>query len=178
TWTTSTQHFELPGFGEVSRVDNQGTTPRANGSLCFVKKHLIEDKRVSSKHAIMIQDQDNQKMSVSSFMVNETLIACIYCSPSFNKDKAMDEIRKLLQVNASTWIIAGDFNTDFDEANNSIKRLFDDYGLIYNLNQKIKSTTRGSSFIDNIFTNIPEHESGRYLSFTSYHDPLYIKFNA
>ena len=90
----------------------------------------------------------------------------------------MDEIKKLLLINASTRIIAGDFNSDFGADNDSIKRLFDDYGLVYNLNEKIKSTTRGSSFIDNIFTNIPEHESGRYISFTSYHDPLYIKFNA
>ncbi|KAI8331289.1 hypothetical protein BD560DRAFT_441262 [Blakeslea trispora] len=95
TWTTSTQHFELSGFEEVSRVDNQGITPRANGSLCFVKKHLIEDKRVSSKHATMTQDQNNQKMSISSFMFNETLIACICCSPSFNNEKAMDENQKI-----------------------------------------------------------------------------------
>ena len=55
TWATSLQHFELSGFEEMSHDDNQGTTPRASCSLCFVKKHLIEDRRVSSKHATMVR---------------------------------------------------------------------------------------------------------------------------
>ncbi|KAI8361843.1 hypothetical protein EDC96DRAFT_595300 [Choanephora cucurbitarum] len=66
-----TLHFEFSGFEEITRVDNLSTTPRANGNLCFVKKHLIKDRRVSSKYATMIQDQNNHKMSISSFMVDE-----------------------------------------------------------------------------------------------------------
>lgn len=177
TWSTATQSFSIPGFEEVSRVDVEGAIARANGSICFAQSSLIEQNPVSNKIEQLIIDDNNHKMSISAFIFNDLLIASVYRSPRFFAEKAKVEIAKLLEIRTSSKIIAGDFNSHFDDEENTFTELFNQYGLFHSLKGRLNSTTKYKSFIDNIFTNIVDHEFGRYISFTSYHDPLFMQFN-
>ncbi|KAI8333245.1 hypothetical protein BD560DRAFT_428816 [Blakeslea trispora] len=114
-------------------------------------------------------------MSIAAFVMNDILIASIYRSPKFSQTRALEEIEKLLIISSNYKIIAGDFNSHFDDEQNPFAELFSRYGLIHNLKNTLNSTTKYQSFIDNIFTDISNHTNGRYISFTSYHDPLYNK---
>lgn len=84
---------------------------------------------------------------------------------------------KSFKINSSKKI-AGDFNTDFKQVSgtNSITNLFSQYGLSSTLPTSITTTTERGSYIDNIFTNLECIEAGRYMSFTSDHDPLFLHF--
>lgn len=73
-------------------------------------------------------------------------------------------------------IIAGNFNVNFQEESSSKKTalltLLQQYGLKSTLPTSINSSTKECTLIDNIFSNIDTLKSGRYVSFTSYHEPL------
>ncbi|KAI8327799.1 hypothetical protein EDC96DRAFT_549527 [Choanephora cucurbitarum] len=116
-------------------------------------------------------------MSIPAFVINDALIASIYRSPIFSQRKALVEIEKLLTIGSNHKIIAGDFNSHFDNEQNPFTDLFNRYGLTHYMNSTINSTTKSQFFIDNIFTNIADCGIGRYISFTRYHDPLYMQFN-
>jgi hypothetical protein len=58
----------------------------------------------------------------------------------------------------------------------AVMQFMDSNGLFSPLPSDVKSTKKEGTFIDNIFTNQESVSSGRYLSFTSFHEPLWIKF--
>ncbi|KAI8325632.1 hypothetical protein EDC96DRAFT_550353 [Choanephora cucurbitarum] len=177
TWTTNSQTIEIPGFKQVARVNVHGSVPKANGSACFVKTSLLESDSVSNVHEQLVSDNAGHKMAISAFVFKDTLIASIYFLPNFKKEVVLTKLEDLLKVDTRFKIIASDFNLHFDDEQNPFSSLFNQYGLSSSLGEEVKSTTKYKSFIDNVFTNVFTYHSGRYISYTSFHDPLFMQFN-
>ncbi|KAI8373887.1 hypothetical protein BD560DRAFT_393876, partial [Blakeslea trispora] len=116
-------------------------------------------------------------IAISAFVFKDTFIASVYCSPNFKKQVALTKLEDLLKVDNRFKIIAGDFNSHFDDEQNLFSSLFNQYGLSSSLSEEVKSTTEYKSFIDNVSINVFTYHSGRYISYTSFHDPLFMQFN-
>jgi hypothetical protein len=177
TWTKVTTVVSISGFTEIARVDAVESVAKPCGSMVLVNDKFSSTYNIHDILERLCVDDRNEKMSVTGFNVNDTFIASVYISPNFSMSDALDNINEILSGEARHKIIAGDFNTDFLDEENQIDSLFSEHGLNSVFNGSIKSTTNKATFIDNIFSNIPSTDSGRYISFTSDHDPLYMKFN-
>ena len=116
-------------------------------------------------------------MSISAFIYNDLLIASVYRSTRFSLDRFLIKLEELLKTESTHMIVAGYFNSHFDDEQNPVTDIFSRYGLKSCLNESVKSTTKYVTFIDDIFTNIADSNGGRYISLTSYHDPLFMQFN-
>lgn len=92
---------------------------------------------------------------------------------------AISVLEDCLNESKGEIIVAGDFNINFSEE--SLKRsklynILNSFSLKSSLPSHYTSSTNNGTLIDSIFTNVKVQKSGRYISFTSYHDPLFIKF--
>jgi hypothetical protein len=172
TWTKSLHNLCIPGFDEVARVDVDGAISKAYGSICFLNRSslIIGAHNSFSKNYI---DNNGHHLSLSSFVISNIMVASIYISPRFSRPKRIEFLQEILSMEPLTKIIAGDFNTDFKQTSepNSITDLYSA------LPPSIISTTNNGTYIDNIFTNIQNVDAGRYISFTSHHDPLLLHFH-
>ncbi|OBZ80978.1 ATP-dependent DNA helicase PIF1, partial [Choanephora cucurbitarum] len=177
TWATEQQSFVIPGFEEASRTNVGSSAPRANGTICFINSQNVDSQLLTNVYQRIATDSNSHKMSISAFVYNDLLVASVYRSTRFSLDRCLVELKDLLKLQSSHTIIAGEFNSDFDDDQNSLTDTFSRYGLKSCLDDNIKSTTKYGSFIDNIFTDIADCTASRYISLTSYHDPLFMQFN-
>ncbi|OBZ89314.1 hypothetical protein A0J61_02648 [Choanephora cucurbitarum] len=123
-----------------------------------------------------MKNDAGHKMSMSAFVINDVLIASIYCSPRFSQRKALDEIEKLLTIGSNHKIIAEDDSSHFDDEQNPFAGLFDRYRLTHNMKSTLNSTTKSQPFIDNIPTDIADCGTGRYVHLTVTIILLYVQF--
>ncbi|KAI8333252.1 hypothetical protein BD560DRAFT_461654 [Blakeslea trispora] len=166
-----------PNARDVARVNVYGSAPKANDIACFVKTSLLKLDSVNTIHEQLVGDNAGHKMAISAFVFKDALIASVYCSPNFKKDVALTKLEDLLKVDTRFKIISGDFNSHFNDEQNPFSNRFNQYELSSSLGEEVKSTTKYKSFIDNVLTNISAYHSGRYISYTSFHDPLFMQFN-
>ena len=100
-------------------------------------------------------------MSISAFLYNDLLVASVYRSPRSSLDKCLVELEDLLKIESTHMIVAGDFNSHFDDEQNLVTDTFSRYGLKSCLDESIKSTTEYGTFTGDIFTNIADSTGGR-----------------
>ncbi|OBZ82816.1 hypothetical protein A0J61_09134 [Choanephora cucurbitarum] len=124
TWTTNNHIIEIPGFKQVARANVYDNVPKANGSACFVKTSLLESASVSNVHEQLVSDNAGHEMAISAFVLKDTLIASVYCSPRFTKEVALAKMEDLLKIETGFKIIAGDFNSHSDDEQNPFNTLF------------------------------------------------------
>lgn len=101
----------------------------------------------------------------------------IYASPEASTVLIIEALEFLLDNRNERMVIAGDFNVDFNlqsAKRDSILNTMHSQGLQSSLPAHIQSSTRENTLIDNIFTDCDIIESGRYISLTSYHEPLWL----
>lgn len=181
TWTTEDNKVTIPDFEDVVRVEQTGRA-KPTGVSCFLKKSLVQGRSILkiSNHRIVV----NHTASVAAFGYNGILFAVMYFSPNPQSEVIVTEIERLLSDETvgpyERIVIAGDFNVDFASTTDSRTTKLTDrlsgHGFHSALPAGVKSITRSNTFIDIIFFNFPISESGRYISFTSFHDPLYLRF--
>ncbi|CEP13115.1 hypothetical protein, partial, partial [Parasitella parasitica] len=176
TWTTPSQDTNvIPSFDTVARVDVTSGKPAAYGCLCLLNDWSSLPTSPRSKVETLLFDDNGHSLSISGFVCEKLAVFSIYATPNFSRQLLLSSLKQLLQENGNVrGIFAGDFNVDFSK-HNELTSLFATFD--YSSSLDIHSTTNNGSFIDNIFTNITTFSSGRYISFTSLHDPLYIQFD-
>ncbi|KAI8969451.1 hypothetical protein BDB01DRAFT_855935 [Pilobolus umbonatus] len=180
TWSTARHQFVFPGdaFTEVARVDVCGNTPKAYGSISYLSQRLLS--RIGIYTIIEgLHIDDNGSISISGFTNPHISIFSCYISPRCNIDRALLELDNYLARFPSNIILTGDFNINFNKESpkkTSFYALVQQYGLVSIMPASMNSATNSGTYIDDILTNFPVLESGRYISHTSYHDPLYANF--
>ncbi|KAG2194769.1 hypothetical protein INT47_012071 [Mucor saturninus] len=177
TWTTENQQFDIPGFTEIARVNiTELTSSRAYGAMCLVNDKL--NQSTTFKKIQLLNTSNEGSISIAGFTSPTLPVLSVYISPKFKLDDALPIIESCISNNKRI-ILAGDFNVDFNiesSARTKLLQLLDIYNMHTAMPDDMKSTTNNGTFIDNVFTNFTVQEGGRYISFTSYHDPLYITF--
>ncbi|KAI8327645.1 hypothetical protein EDC96DRAFT_549567 [Choanephora cucurbitarum] len=107
TWANSQHIFSLPGVKEASRTNVEGSTPRANGSICFINNSNLDTELVTNIYQRLVTDDDNHQMSISAFIYNDLLIASVYRSPRFSLDRCLVELKELLRTESTHMIVKG-----------------------------------------------------------------------
>jgi hypothetical protein len=154
-------------------MDNHFKMANLKNPICF----LAPVADVHNSFSRNYTDQNGHHFSLSSFVVQDIVIASIYISPQFSIPRRIEVLQEILSM-APEKKIAGDFNTNFNQTEaNSVTDLFSSSGLYSALPPSIISTTQHGIYIDNIFTNVQYLDAGRYISFTSDHDPLFLQYN-
>jgi hypothetical protein len=177
TWTKSSQQLPIQGFNQVARIDVEGATAKAYGSIYYLNC-LSRLTDVHNSFSRNYTDQNGHHLSLSSFVVQDIMITSIYISPQCSIPRRIEVLQEILSMAPEKKIIAGDFTANFNQTEtNSVTELFSSYGLYSALTPSIISTTQHGTYIDNIFTNVQYLDAGRYISFTSDHDPLFLQFN-
>ena len=177
TWTLpNNEVFELDNFILASRQDGQTGNPKPIGSCCFINNTFLNNRTYTSDSKYF-QDR-NCSVSVSLVVIDSSLFASVYCSPNASTDIILEALQFILDHPHGSVTIGGDFNVDFasySSKKSSIVNLLSQYNLTSPLMDTVTSTTKKNTFIDNIFTSNQVIDSGKYVSFTSYHEPLWIK---
>lgn len=182
TWSTSNQVYNIPGFKEAARVNVEGEVPKPYGSICYINEKTLSKLGDNFNIIENLWRSSAGSISVAGFTFNEDKITVlsVYISPGCDMRSAVSQLRQCLGDNSvGRIIIAGDFNVNFNEVSTKKQLMLDflqDYSLKSAMNDSFKSSTNNGTLIDNIFTNFDAKESGRYISHTSYHDPLYMIF--
>ena len=174
TWTIPTDDLTIPGFKMISAVHCPNAR-KAMGSCCFIADSLYA-QQVFSK--LFHHQSNNSSVSVSMVAINSTLFCSIYASPTTSTFLLLQTMDYIFQQDYFDFVIAGDFNVNFQEESatrTALYRLFDQHGMKSTLPTSITSSTKQGTLIDNIFSNIDTINSGRYISFTSYHEPLWLQ---
>ncbi|KAI7892808.1 uncharacterized protein EV154DRAFT_479898 [Mucor mucedo] len=127
------------------------------------------------------QDSNGGSISVSGFHIGDVLVLSTYVSPSCDFKAAIDQLRTCLSGNNyERIVVAGDFNVNWNvdsEKKRILENFLQEYRLKSDLFASVFSTSNSGSVIDYIFHNFDIVNGGKYISHTSYHDPLFIKFN-
>ncbi|CEP17045.1 hypothetical protein [Parasitella parasitica] len=178
TWTLPNgESYQIPGFTLASRIDGPlDVGPSAVGSCCFVSNRLASQISATSSRMFVRQ---NSSVSISTVTVLDTLYCSIYASPNALIHLILEALTfAVSSTDVQFYVIAGDFNVRFDRYTEYRTQMIIQFLRAKNIRSSlpadIESTTKDSTFIDNIFTNRPPRSSGRYLSLTSTHEPLWL----
>jgi exonuclease III len=180
TWTVDNmEEYTIEGFTLVSRADGPSSQPRPVGCCCFVKNSVL-NMPVTSHSQYLTDGYNNSSVSISMFSLGINTFCSIYCSPNHSISLLQQALDVISSIATSNLIIAGDFNIHFNKE--SPKRTtLESFMLQYNLESPFIgstfTTTKKCTFIDNIFTDKQVFNSARYISFTSYHEPLYMQIS-
>lgn len=180
TWTLpNNEDYRLDRFSLLSRCDGQSSVPKPVDACCYVKNEFIGNRAFKVENKMFSQRNTNHSVCTSIVHIENEVFCSIYCSPNTSITVIMQALDFIVDRSYIFMTIAGDFNVDFDTDNGkktSIMRFMAENNLRSTLQQSaLKSTTTRSTFIDNIFTNRTVIKSGMYISFTSYHEPLYAE---
>ncbi|KAG2192949.1 hypothetical protein INT47_004688 [Mucor saturninus] len=177
TWTLPTDNFQIPGFQLKSSLNCSDSTRKPIGSCCYVSDSLVGD--FSSSSRLFTNNYNTSTISVSIVIVTLTLYCSIYASPDSNQspDMFLEALSFITEHDYIYIVIAGDFNLNFYQdspKSTTVTSFLNQLGIKSSLPESVRSTTKQHTFIDNIFTNQAIIDSGRYISFTSHHDPLWL----
>ncbi|KAG2193629.1 hypothetical protein INT47_007461 [Mucor saturninus] len=174
TWTLCDDCFDIPGFKMVSSANCLGTVRKPLGSRCYISDKL--GNNYASQLELFIGD-NNSSVSVSFVTVDSSLYCSIYASPRTSQQLLLETLNFVVDQDYDYIVIAGDFNVNFNEESSkksAILNLLEQKGLKSSLPSTVISTTKQKTLIDNIFNNKEILDSGTYISFTSYHEPLWL----
>ncbi|OAD76906.1 hypothetical protein PHYBLDRAFT_165405 [Phycomyces blakesleeanus NRRL 1555(-)] len=170
----------------ISRIDSHSTNAQVSGSCCYIRSSLLpstnnsnDDSLVYTTSSRMSIDEAGGSTSISLFILSSSLYCSIYVSPLCQLNTLMEALEFVVSHTYMHITIAGDFNVDFTKE--SIKKMtllqfMNNRNMTTTLPNTIQSTTSQNTLIDNIFSTMPVLDSGRYISLTSYHSPLWAKF--
>lgn len=173
TWTTLNDDLPLKGFKICQRIDNHSSR-RARGVWLYTHKTLDAHIQTSGSHVITFK---KRRIEICWVKIGCMLYIGLYASPRCGTElfqQFFAFVKQLADRRDRNVIIMGDFNVD----NSSLSRFFS-YLLkrsrLHLANQSIP-TTRSGSCLDWVLSNC-ELQCGNYISFTSYHDPIYVRAN-
>ncbi|KAI9018019.1 hypothetical protein CLU79DRAFT_831617 [Phycomyces nitens] len=187
TWTLPNhESCVIPGFTLVSSIDSNPTNARVSGACCYVRNSFLSrtigssnETAIRTANSRLFLDGNNGSTSVAFFVLNESLYCSIYVSPRCQLSTLMEALEFVVSHDYMHITIAGDFNVDFTKESTkkaTLLQFMNSKNMTTTLPATIQSTTNQNTLIDNIFTTMPVMDSGKYLSLTSYHAPLWAKF--
>ncbi|OAD72384.1 hypothetical protein PHYBLDRAFT_169516 [Phycomyces blakesleeanus NRRL 1555(-)] len=187
TWTLpNNEEYDIPNFTMISRIDSHSTNARVSGSCCYIRSSLLpstnnsnDDSLVYTTSSRMFIDEAGGSTSISLFILSSNLYCSIYVSPLCQLNTLMEALEFVVSHTYMHITIAGDFNVDFTKESikkTTLLQFMNNRNMTTTLPNTIQSATSQNTLIDNIFSTMPVLDSGRYISLTSYHSPLWAKF--
>ncbi|OAD76139.1 hypothetical protein PHYBLDRAFT_166110 [Phycomyces blakesleeanus NRRL 1555(-)] len=187
TWTLpNNEEYDIPNFTMISRIDSHSTNARVSGSCCYIRSSLLpstnnsnDDSLVYTTSSRMFIDEAGGSTSISLFILSSSLYCSIYVSPLCQLNTLTEALEFVVSHTYMHITIAGDFNVAFTKESikkTTLLQFMNNRNMTTTLPNTIQSTTSQNTLIDNIFSTMPVLDSGRYISLTSYHSPLWAKF--
>lgn len=178
TWSISSDTFNIPNFETLFRLDSNSSSIRKPcGIICFVKPFLIYKMKL--EHIYSNTETQNLNIVVINF-INQYIFIIVYKSPRYNIEKFLNKLEDIISNYAhyKNLIVLGDFNIDLNVLpNNTIVNYLKRTSNLSNCLPVGISTTKGSTSIDWVFSNIAKHDlfAQVYQVSYSYHNPIYVE---
>lgn len=172
TWTDPTDCSEIPGFCMLSTADRSGSNEKT-GARCYISQNVLrrfEPSQIVSYNRTFRQGAHT--VSVAIVSLERDIYCSMYVSPQPTQQILLESFSFIFALPFDRIVIGGDFNVDFGTASftsDLIMRTMNEHGLRSCLPESVNSTTRLNTFIDNLFTN-----GETYISYTCYHEPMWV----